>query len=135
MYNCAHLLGRVGKKDVKAIKNGGNLTVLSLATTDRFKDSTGQPVEITTWHHISCFSKLGEVVNQYVQVGDIIFVQGKIQNKKIEQGNRAGQFFYSIHANDVKFIPKNSGQTPSTSASKSAYGDSTPEFDDSEIPF
>ena len=44
--------------------------------------------------------------NKYVHVGDLVFVQGEIQNKKVESGERAGQYIYSLHANDIKFIPK-----------------------------
>lgn len=106
MINIATILGRVGKKDMKQLKNGGDLTVLSIATSKRYKDATGQAQEQTTWHNVSCFSKLAEIASKYVHVGDLVFIQGEIQNKKIEVGEKAGQYMYSIHANDIKFIPK-----------------------------
>ncbi len=67
MINAAMLLGRVGKKDTKQLKNGGDLTVLSIATSKRYKDASGQAQEQTTWHNVSCFSKLSEIANKYVQ--------------------------------------------------------------------
>lgn len=106
MINQATLLGRVGKKDNKQLKSGGDVTVLSLATSRKYKDASGQYQEQTTWHNVSCFSKLAEIANKYVHVGDLVFVQGEIQNKKVETGERAGQYIYSVHANDIKFIPK-----------------------------
>ena len=138
MINVAMLLGRVGKKDNKSLRNGGEITVLSVATSRKYKDASGQTQEQTTRHNVSCFSKLAEIANKYVQVGDLVFVQGEIQNKKVENGDRAGQYIYSIHANEIKFIPKgNKSQgEPSQGKEKSQSKpqDRLP-FDDNEIPF
>jgi len=134
MINVAMLLGRVGKKDTKKLKNGGEITVMSIATSRKYKDSTGEYQEQTTWHNVSCFNKLAEIASKYVQVGDLVFVQGEIQNKKVENGERAGQYMYSLHANDIKFIPKGTKQAtqskPSQETSQRAMG-----FQDDEIPF
>ena len=105
MINYGMILGRVGKKDVRTLKNGGSLTSFSVATSKKYKDSSGQNQEQTTWHNVACFSKLAEIANKYVHVGDLVFVQGEIQNKRIESGDRQGQYAYSIHANEIKFIP------------------------------
>jgi single-strand DNA-binding protein len=126
----AILLGRVGKKDTKVLKNGGDLTTLSLATSKKIKDASGVYTEITTWHMVNCFSKLAEIANKYVKVGDIVFIQGEIQNKKIESGERAGQFVYSVHASDLKFIPKNR----SDSEPKKQQSEQKTQFQDDEMP-
>ena len=134
MINYAILLGRVGKKDNKILKNGSEVTVISLATSKRYKDSSGQQQEQTTWHNVSCFSKLAEIANKYVHVGDLVFVQGEIQNKKIENGEKAGQYIYSVHANEVKFIPvgkKDSGESKNNQK-KSLDGF---DFPDNEVPY
>lgn len=134
MINTAMLLGRVGKKDTKSLRNGGEVTVLSIATSKKYKDSTGQNQEQTTWHNVNCFSKLSEIANKYVHVGDLVFIQGEIQNKKIENGDKAGQYIYSIHANDIKFIPKgNKSENQSKSDQKKSGNEFT--IDDNEIPF
>lgn len=105
MINVAMLVGRVGKKDNKTLKNGGTITVLSLATSKNYRDSSGKSQQTTTWHNVSCFNQLSEIANQHIHVGDLVFVQGEIQNKKIESGDKAGQYMYSIMANKVQLIP------------------------------
>jgi single-strand DNA-binding protein len=94
MINTAMLLGRVGKKESKSLKAGGEFTVMSLATSKKYKDASGQSQEQTTWHNVNCFNKLSEIASKYVHVGDLVFVQGEIQNRKIESGERAGQYIY-----------------------------------------
>ena len=135
MINEAILVGHVGKKDTKTLNNGGEITVISLATTTKYKDSSGEKQVRTTWHNINCFSKLAEIAAKYVHVGDSIYVRGEINNKKIETGERAGQYIYSVTAQDIKFIQsakkKEPESKPSQEKKKASYND----FDDSEIPF
>jgi single-strand DNA-binding protein len=105
MINEAILVGHVGKKDTKTLKNGIEMTMISIATTEKYMDSSGEKQSKTTWHNVNCFSKLAAVAEKYVHVGDLVYIRGKIQNKKIEEGERAGQYIYSVTANDIKFIP------------------------------
>lgn len=126
------LIGNVGKKETKQLKNGGEVTVISLATSKKYKDSTGEKQEQTTWHNIHCFSKLSDVAKKYVHVGDTIAVQGEIQHKKMDSGQYAGQYFYSIHANDIKFIPRGKSDKPSNNQTKSL---ADLHMEEDEIPF
>jgi len=135
MINEAILVGHVGKKDTKTLNNGGEITVISLATSTKYKDSSGEKQVRTTWHNINCFSKLAEIAAKYVHVGDQIYIRGEINNKKIETGERAGQYIYSVTAQDIRFMQsakkKDSESKPSQEKKKATYND----FDDSEIPF
>ncbi|CAB4127098.1 Ssb Single-stranded DNA-binding protein [uncultured Caudovirales phage] len=135
MINYAMLLGRVGKKDNRTLKNGSEMTSLSIATSRKYKDSSGNSQEQTTWHNISCFSKLAEVANKYVHVGDMIFVQGEIQHKKIEQGERAGQYAYSVHANEIKFVPGGKKSDGQSKPSQEKPATKQMDFEDDECPF
>lgn len=134
MINYATILGRVGKKDNKALKNGNEITSLSVATSRKYKDSSGTAQEQTTWHNVNCFSKLAEVANKYVNVGDLIFVQGEIQHKKIETGERTGQYIYSIHANEIKFIPSGKKDDNKTKQ-KQEQSHKEVDYEDDDIPF
>jgi single-strand DNA-binding protein len=135
MINEAILVGHVGNKDTKTLKNGGEITVISLATSTKYKDSSGEKQVRTTWHNINCFSKLAEIAAKYVHVGDQIYVRGEINNKKVETGERAGQYIYSVTAQDIKFMQsakkKDSESKPSQEKKRATYND----FEDSEIPF
>lgn len=105
MINIATLLGRVGKKYTNPLGDGKEVTVISIATNKKYKDSQGNPHNKTTWHNVSCFSKLSDIAKKYVNVGDFVFIQGEIQNTKIISGNKEGQHIYSVIANEIKFIP------------------------------
>ena len=133
MLNHATLIGHVGKKETKDLKNGGEVTVISLATSKKYKDSTGQAQEQTTWHNVFCFSKLSDIAKKYVHVGDVVAIVGEIQNKKIDSGERAGQHAYSIHANEIKFIPKGKPVQQTNNNQTKSLADA--HMSEDEIPF
>jgi single-strand DNA-binding protein len=137
MINEAILVGHVGKKDTKTLNNGGEITVISIATSTKYKDSSGQKQERTTWHNINCFSKLAEIAAKYVHVGDVLYVRGEINNRKVEKGERAGQYMYSVTANDLKFLPGGKKKAEESKQNQKQEQEKAKdyEFDDSEIPF
>jgi single-strand DNA-binding protein len=133
MINIAIIQGYVGKKETKTLNNGSDVTMLSIATSKRFKDAQGNPKEQTTWHNTSCFGKLCEIVEKYVQIGDLVHVRGEIQNKKIEHGDKAGQYIYSLHANEVQIVPK--GNKADSQTKQKEQITSNPHFLDDTVPF
>lgn len=138
MINEAILVGNVGKKDTKTLKNGTDITVLSIATTTKYMDSSGEKQTRTTWHNVNCFSKLSDIASKYVNVGDLIYIRGEINNKKVEAGERAGQYMYSVTAQDLRFFPKRKdGESKPSQEKKTA---TKPQYNDYEglddsIPF
>lgn len=139
MINEAILVGHVGKKETKTLNNGGEITVISLATSTKYKDSSGEKQVRTTWHNINCFSKLAEIAAKYVHVGDQIYIRGEINNKKIETGERAGQYIYSVTAQDIRFIQsaKKKDTESKPSQEKTPAKKYTSDYDDlnDAIPF
>jgi single-strand DNA-binding protein len=130
MINIAIIQGYVGKKDTRTLSNGNEVTTISVATNKRFKDAQGNPKEQTTWHNVSCFSRLHEIASKHIQVGDLVFVRGEIQNKKIESGEKAGQYVYNLNANEIHFIPK--ANKENTNHKKNQFDSS---FLDDSVPF
>lgn len=125
MINKVSLLGRVGKVNVKELKAGGKMTTIYLATSRSYTDSSGQKQVLTTWHNVNCYQKLAEIAEKYVKVGELVYVEGEVSNKKIERGENAGQWRYSVTANEVQVIPYNKSKQ---------YKDGDPLID-FEIPF
>lgn len=139
MQNIAILTGRIGRKETKALKKGGEMTVISIATTKRYTDASGERHVRTTWHNINFFNKLSDIVLEYAHVGNLIIVRGEICNQKIEHGERAGQYIYSVTADEVIFLPsgkkKDDGSNEIKKDEPIGTNSNSDEFDDSDIPF
>lgn len=128
MINKVSLLGRVGKVNIKDLKAGGKMTTIYLATSRSYTDSSGQKQVLTTWHNVNCYQKLAEIAEKYVKVGELVYVEGEVSNKKIERGENAGQWRYSVTANEVQVIPTGN-------RSKKHKDDDNDSIADFKIPF
>lgn len=132
MINKATILGRIGKKDYKPTKNGGHICMLSIATNRKYLDAQGQKREVTTWHNVNLFNRLADVGNKYAHVGDLIYVEGEISNKKIEE-NGQSRVIHSIVGSEIKLIPSGKKQDEPVKEPNGNMVDDY--FDTGEIPF
>lgn len=94
MLNKITLIGNLGADpDVRNTQNGDKVAKVSLATTERWKDSSGQQQERTEWHRIVFFGGVANVVENYLRKGSKIYVEGKLQTRKWE--DESGQDRYT----------------------------------------
>jgi single-strand DNA-binding protein len=113
MINEATLIGRIGKKDIRPLKNGTEVATLYIATSKKWLDANGNQTEQTTWHNVNFFNKLADIVKRYAHVGGLVYIKGEINNKQIEKGERQGQWAYSVTGSQIKLLPsstKKNGQ-------------------------
>lgn len=84
--NKVMLIGRLGADpEVRDTKTGGRFATFSLATSERWKDKSGDQQERTEWHRVVVFQEgLIPVIEQYVTKGSNVFVEGKLQTRKYE---------------------------------------------------
>jgi len=79
------LIGNLGKDpEVKAFESGTSCTRFSLATSERFKDKSGDQKTVTEWHNITAWGKLGEICAKYLKKGSKVYIEGTIKSRKYE---------------------------------------------------
>ena len=77
--NKVTLIGRLGKDPENKVTNSGKtLCTFSIATSEKYKDSSGNKQESTEWHNITAWGKLAEICTQYLKKGSLVAVEGKI---------------------------------------------------------
>ncbi|HET9086237.1 MAG TPA: single-stranded DNA-binding protein [Acidobacteriaceae bacterium] len=74
------LLGNVGKDpEIKATGSGVPVATFSIATSERFKDKTGNWQDRTEWHNLVAYQRTAEIVRDYVKKGNKLYVEGRLQ--------------------------------------------------------
>jgi len=131
MINKAILMGRIGSKKYKQSKNGSYFLILSIATNKKYIDFKGLETKVTQWHNIHFFNNLTEIVNKYANVGDLIYVEGEITSKKIEENGKQ-KIINFINGNEVKFIPNSK---INNSELNNDGLNNKEEYEDDNIPF
>ena len=100
------LLGNVGKEPEMRSTGGGTLVAnFTLATSDRQKDAQGNWQDRTEWHNLVAFTRLAEIVRDYVKKGTKLYVEGKIQTRSWDDKETgAKRYRTEIIVNDISLL-------------------------------
>lgn len=105
MLNKVTLIGRLGKDpETRLMPNGEAVCNFSVATSESWKDQSGQRQERTEWHNITMYRRLAEIAGQYLKTGSQVYLEGKIQSRKYTDKNGAERTAYDIIVNEMKML-------------------------------
>ncbi len=77
------LIGRLGKDpETRYMTSGEAVTNCTLATSENWKDKSGEKQEKTEWHNLVFYRRLAEIAGEYLKKGSQIYVEGKLQTRK-----------------------------------------------------
>ena len=83
MINKVTLVGRLGADpEIRTLSNGAMVAKFSVATSENYKDKTGQWQEETQWHDVILWRQLAERAQQYLSKGSMIYLDGKLTHRK-----------------------------------------------------
>jgi single-strand DNA-binding protein len=122
------LLGNVGKDPEMRSTGGGTLVAnFTLATSDRQKDPQGNWQDRTEWHNLVAFTRLAEIVRDYVKKGSKLYVEGKIQTRSWDDKETgAKRYRTEIIVNDISLLSgRDEGGTGGYSRASSASSSSS----------
>jgi len=97
------LMGRVGQ-DAEVKEVGENkVAKFSLATSESFKDKSGEWQEKTAWHTVTVWNKSAEYAEKHCKKGVEAAVEGKINYNSYTPDGGETKYFTEINASSVKF--------------------------------
>ena len=146
------LVGHLGKDpEVRYMPSGEAVANVTLATSETWKDKTGEKQEKTEWHNIVFYKRLGEIAGQYLKKGSLIYVEGRITTEKWQDKEGKDRYTTKVVANEMKMLgAKSSGgsnfevmekssafEQPSAAPASKAPAPAKSNFDnfDDDIPF
>jgi len=108
MLNKVILIGNLGQDPtIRYTQNGAAVVTFSIATSERWKDASGETKEQTEWHRIVSFKRLAEICNEYLHKGSKVYIEGKLQTRSWEQDG-IKKYTTEIVAREMKMLdPKN----------------------------
>lgn len=130
MINQATLVGRVGKIETKTTSTGMKVTNISIVTSKRYVKN-GEKTEKVTWHNVTAFQKLAEIAEKYVNIGDLVYIQGEMENQKYSTQDGQERMKHFIIANTIQMFPRSKEQP--AAAPKGVVQDEA--FVDDELPW
>ena len=104
------LIGHLGKDpEVRYMPSGEAVANVTLATSETWKDKSGEKQEKTEWHNVVFFKRLAEIVGEYLKKGSLIYVEGRITTEKWQDKEGKDRYTTKIVANEMKMLGGKSG--------------------------
>lgn len=95
------LIGNAGiKNELKILNSGEKLLNFWIATSHRKKDGS----EETEWHNIIAFGRKAEIVNNYLEKGSRVYVEGRIKSSEYTDKEGTKKNKTSIICNDLQIL-------------------------------
>lgn len=111
--NRVQLIGRLGKDpEGRFTPTGKQVTSFSLAISNRWK-SGGEMKEFTEWVNIEAWGRLGEVCQEYLHKGSLIYVEGRLKTERYEDKGET-KYFTKVVALTLQFLDKKPAEEPMT---------------------
>lgn len=134
------LVGNLGADpETRYMPNGDAVANIRLATTESWKDkASGEKREITEWHRVVLYRKLGEIAGQYLKKGSTVYIEGRIRTRKWQDKEGQDRYTTEIEANEMQMLGgKQSGESAPSQPQRNAQGATKASIGDmdDEIPF
>lgn len=105
MLNKTMLIGNLGAEvETRETKSKVAVANFRIATTERWKDAQGNQQEATEWHRIVAFGRLAEICDEYLVKGSRVYIEGRLQTRKWEDGDGITRFTTEIIARELKML-------------------------------
>lgn len=111
-YNQVIIAGNLGTDpQCNTLQNGTSVATISVGTNESYKDANGQVQERVEWHRVVFWSKLADIVRQYLRKGSAVLLSGKLRSRKYTDQTGAERTVTEIIANDLVMLPSGNNQT------------------------
>lgn len=130
------LLGHVGSMEIKSFdgQNGPRkCATFTMATSEKYKDRTGNLVENTEWHNIVSWNH-AELCEKYVQKGSQIYVEGKLRTRSWEDKQGSKRYVTEILAEKIDLLGKKDNNQQQPQQPQAPVKQQRPQYQSQPLP-
>lgn len=138
--NKVMLIGNLGRDpEVRYTASGQAVASFNLATSEKFKNKSGEWEDRTEWHRITLWARLAEIAGEYLSKGKTVYIEGRLQTREYEKDG-IKRYTTEIVGEKMQMLsPKGERRSGGDSYSGAPTGNSggfePPPFQDDDIPF
>jgi len=109
--NRVQLIGNLGKDpESKFTPTGKKVAHFSVAVSQRWKTGA-ETKEYTEWVNIEAWGRLGEVCQEYLKKGSLVYIEGRLKTEKYEDKGEM-KYFTKVVALGLQFLDKKKADEP-----------------------
>ena len=119
------LVGNLGRDpEVRYAPSGDAIANITIATSEQWKDKSGEKQEKTEWHRVVFFGKQAEIVSQYLKKGSQVYIEGRLQTRKWQGQDGQDRYTTEIVADRMQMLGGRTVGGGEASGSESRRNDS-----------
>ena len=123
------LIGNLGKDpELRYTASGTAVASFSVATSEKYKDKSGESKEETEWHNVVAWGNLAEICGKYLEKGKTVYIEGKSKTRSYDDRDGNKKYITEVVASQMQMIGGKSGNHSTQSGNQQAD-------DESSIPF
>lgn len=101
------LIGNLGRDpDLQYLEGNIAVAKFPLATTETFKDKSGNLVSQTEWHTVVLWRGLAELAQKYLHKGSLVFIEGKLRTRNWEDKEKIRRSSTEIVADNLVMLDR-----------------------------
>ncbi|HEY5270682.1 MAG TPA: single-stranded DNA-binding protein [Anaerolineales bacterium] len=111
--NRVQLIGRLGRDpESRSTPTGKKVAHFSLAVSQRWKSTEGENKESTEWVNVEAWGRLGEVCQQYLHKGSLVFLEGRLKTDKFEDKGGETKYYTKVVALSMQMLDRKPEDEP-----------------------
>lgn len=105
------LIGRLGRDpEVRYLENGASVAKIAVATTESYKDKSGEWQDQTEWHDVVMWRFLAERAEKTLKKGALVYIEGKLKHRKYQkEGEETARRISEVVADTFRLLSKREG--------------------------
>ena len=99
------LIGNLGRDPETRYTTGGDaICNLNIATSEQWKDKSGEKQERTEWHRVVLFGRQAEIAGEYLKKGRSVYIEGRLQTRKYTDKDGVEKYSTEIVGDRMQLI-------------------------------
>ena len=104
--NRVQLIGRLGKDpETRFTPTGKKVCSYTLAVDHRWKNASGEAKNSTEWFNLETWGRLGEISQQYLHKGNLVYVEGRLKTDRYEHEGET-RFFTKVIISGMQMLER-----------------------------
>jgi single-strand DNA-binding protein len=107
LRNRVQLIGNLGNDpEIINLDGGAKLAKFAIATNETYKNAKGEKVTDTQWHNVVAWGKTAEIVENYLNKGKEVAIEGKLTTRSYETKEGEKRYVTEIRCNELLMLGK-----------------------------
>ena len=109
--NKVMLIGNVGKDpEIQVLEGNICVAKFPLATTETYKDKSGNLISQTEWHTVVLWRGLADLAQKYLHKGSLVYIEGRLRTRNWEDKDKNKKFNTEVVGDNLVMLDKRKDQ-------------------------